>query len=241
MPRRRNEEPENHERWLVSYADFITLLFAFFVVMYATGQQDIKKAEEFQKNVRKQFNILMAQINVGGGGANSDPAQGITDALANPKAGPKEVGAAVNTILEGQMTEKERNEAIESLRTDSNGVRMSLSAQNYFEKDSFKIRTEALPALRKIGGVLERSNRALVIEGHSFSKRKGIGKDSWDLSALRANQILRYFVKNHDVNQNRVVSISYGSTRPVVQENIQQADKKNNRIEILIITEDLKL
>src|SRR5215218_4680042 len=53
--RKKQEEPVNHERWLVSYADFITLLFAFFVVLYATSQADVKKQEEFEESVRRSF------------------------------------------------------------------------------------------------------------------------------------------------------------------------------------------
>lgn len=239
MRKKRIPEPENHERWLVSYADFITLLFAFFVVMYATGQQDIKKAEEFQSNIRKQFNILMAQVNVQGGSGGKG--QGVMDALSNSKAGPRELGEAVNSFLEGEMSEKERNEAIESLRYDSNGVRMSLNSENYFKKGSLKLRSEALPALRKIGRVLEVTRRAVVIEGHSVSIKKGLGKDAWDQGSIRANQILRYLLREHKLDPSTVVSISYGDTRPVVNSKTKAALSKNDRIEILIVTEDLKL
>lgn len=243
MRRNRQEEPENHERWLVSYADFITLLFAFFVVLYATGQRDIKKAEEVEKSIRKQFTLLMAQVNGQGGKGAGGPGAGagIMGALNNPKAGPRELGEAVNSFLEGQMSEKERNEAIESLRYDSNGVRMSLSSQNYFKSGGLKIRPEALPALRKIGKVLEVTKRAVVIEGHSISNKRGLGKTARDQGSIRANQILNYFVKEHGVDPATIVTISYGDTRPVVDSKATNSNLKNDRIEILIVTEDLKL
>ncbi|MEE6250454.1 MAG: flagellar motor protein MotB [Bdellovibrionota bacterium] len=232
--RKHLEESENHERWLVSYADFITLLFAFFVVMYAIGQQDIRKAEQFQKNVRKQFKVLVAKVKSGGAGSSG---AGGASGLANPNAGPQELGGAINSFLEGEMSERERTEAIESLRADPDGVRMSLLSSNYFNEGSLKIRTEALPALLKIGKVLENSNRTVIVEGHSSSTKDGFGKNAWDVAAIRANQILKYFVKNHGVAENKILSVSYGRTRPVVD----AQDKKNDRIEIFILTKDLQL
>ena len=56
MPRKRTPEPENHERWLVSYADFITLLFAFFVVMFASSQTDKARAKQVSEAVEKALN-----------------------------------------------------------------------------------------------------------------------------------------------------------------------------------------
>ncbi|MEC9283453.1 MAG: flagellar motor protein MotB [Bdellovibrionota bacterium] len=232
--RKHQEEAENHERWLVSYADFITLLFAFFVVMYAIGQQDIRKAEKFEKNIRKQFKVLVAKVQAGGGQSGSG---GGASGLANPNAGPQELGGAINSFLEGEMSERERTEAIESLRADPDGVRMSLLSANYFNEGSLKIRTEALPALLKIGKVLENSRRTVIIEGHSSSTKEGFGKNAWDVAAIRANQILKYFIKNHGVAEDKILSVSYGKTRPVVSGN----DKKNDRIEIFILTKDLQL
>lgn len=242
MRKRPQPEQENHERWLVSYADFITLLFAFFVVLYATGQQDIKKAEAFEKNIRKQFNILMAQVNVqGSGSGGAGGKSGLESAFGNKNAGPREIGQAVNSFLEGEMSEKERNEAIESLRVDSNGVRMSLLSENYFQKGGIKIRSQALPALQKIGRVLRASRRAIVVEGHSISKSRKPGSNARDLASIRANQILNYFVREHDVDPSVIVSISYGNTRPVVLKETSEANRVNDRIELLIVTEDLKL
>ncbi len=61
MARKKHEEEhENHERWLVSYADFITLLFAFFTVLYATSQKDVDKAKDFEKSVKKAFGIVLS-------------------------------------------------------------------------------------------------------------------------------------------------------------------------------------
>lgn len=236
MRRRRHEEIENHERWLVSYADFITLLFAFFVVMYAIGQQDIRKAESFEKSIRKQFNILVAQVKAGAGGSGAVAAKGLA-ALANPNAGPNELGAAIQSFLEGEMSERERNEAIESLRADSNGVRMSLRSDRYFQGGSFRLRSEAIPALRRIGEILEASRRTIIIEGHAERQETAIGKSSWDVAALRANQILSYFLREHQLSSQRIVSISYGGSRPIGS----KGDQRNERIEILIVTEDLML
>ncbi|MFK8136897.1 MAG: flagellar motor protein MotB [Bdellovibrionales bacterium] len=238
----RNHEEHNKERWLVSYADFITLMFAFFVVLYATGQQDVKKMKDFEKNVRKQFKILMAQVNVHGGsgssGAGGSQAGSAMSILNNTKAGPREIGQAIDTILEGQMTGAERNEALQSLRAESSGVRLSMAAGNYFNTSSSRIRTESIPTLKKIGSVLSQTNRRIIVEGHSHLTKGELGSfpSNWELSATQATKVLRYLIQYHKIPKENIISVAYGNTRPVTA---NSKDPVNQRIEILVVTEDL--
>src|SRR3972149_1489706 len=102
MARKKHEEEhENHERWLVSYADFITLLFAFFTVLYATAQRDVEKEKKFEDSIKKAF-----------------PAH---------VAGPAELEDSFQRVLDSVMGEEEKTKFINSIKHDSVGVRITLT------------------------------------------------------------------------------------------------------------------
>lgn len=236
--RQKHEEHENYERWLVSYADFITLLFAFFVVLYATSSQNEEKEKKFEDSIRAQFkmvgNVGDSQSQTGGMlGQVIDP----IDVFQNKNVGNGELEDYVQRIIQKNMSEEERKLAIGGLRHDSMGVRISLAASTFFPVGSSKLRLPALRSLDKVANILKASGRRLIIEGHTDNQQIVGGQidSNWELASLRATSVVRYLIKYHGIESKRLAAISYADTKPLVPNTTDENRAKNRRIEILIV------
>lgn len=246
-----HEEHENHERWLVSYADFITLLFAFFTVLYATSQQDVGKEKEFEKSIRKSFAVSYGAGAAGsttGEGASS-PAQaplqaGLAEELRAsapfPKdgTGPTETADYVERRARQDLNEAEYSGLIANVRHDSIGVRIQLAASMLFPPGSADLRPEALGALAKIGRMLKESSRRLIIEGHTDDEaiRTPRFPSNWELSASRATKIVRYLSLVQGIDGGRLTAVAYADKKPIAPNDTAEHRARNRRIEVLIVT-----
>ncbi|MCC6277170.1 MAG: OmpA family protein [Oligoflexia bacterium] len=258
--KRHAEEHENHERWLVSYADFITLLFAFFTVLYATSQQDVSKAQEFQRSIQKSFKSF---LDFGGTDADHVGYKDNTQFLEPPiDVVPQEGGFPEHAAPPSQAGTVEMQDYMErelgkegldieemeemTFRTDSEGLKVSLAGSSFFDPGMSKIRREALPVLDKLARVLRATKKNLVIQGHTDDTPvdpDGEFPSNWELSAARAATVIRYFIAIHKIPGNRFTAVGYADTRPVAStmvatpEQLGKARAKNRRIDILIPTE----
>lgn len=242
MPKKHEEEHENHERWLVSYADFITLLFAFFTVLYATSQKDVAKAEEFQRSVQKAFRSF---IDFGGlmgkyvgHNEHTQIIPPAIDVVPQEGPGPEEILEDIDRSLQASLGE-ESKEMIE-LNTDSVGVRVSLAANSFFDSGNAYIRRESLKALDLIAKVLRKNTRPVLIEGHTDSMPISTEQfpSNWELSSARASTIVRYFVERHMISPKRMAAIGYADQRPIVPNDTEQHRARNRRIDILIVSKE---
>ncbi|MDG0814798.1 OmpA family protein [Bdellovibrio svalbardensis] len=240
----RHEEHENHERWLVSYADFITLLFAFFVVMYATSSANEEKQKDFENSIKLNFHL------VGKGGSDQDGSaiDNIIAELVMPiggfpqKGGNREVQDYVERSLDKSMTGEQKKSAIQDIYHDAVGVRVALTASTFFQAGSAKLKLSALPSLDKVAEVLKSNNKRVIIEGHTDDSpiEDSQFPSNWELAGGRASSVVRYFVKYHNLDPKRFVSISYGDQKPVVPNDSEEHKAMNRRIEILIVTDEKK-
>ncbi len=241
-----HEEPENHDRWLVSYADFITLLFAFFVVMYATSNNNQEKQKSFEKSVR--VNLKLEGSGGGAGtGANQGEAGGENSADViiplegfPPRGGPGETQEYVNRYIEKKLDTSDK-EKIQELRHDAIGVRIALASSQFFNPGGTKIKVTALPALDKLAALLQETDRKIVIEGHTDNQP--VGKDApyesnWELASLRATSIVKYLIKYHQMDPKRLAAISYADTRPLKSNDSEEGRSQNRRIEIYLILDE---
>lgn len=248
VKRKSPEEHENHERWLVSYADFITLMFAFFVVMYATSTQNEEKEKQFEESIRERFHLPSP----GGGGSGagtgarqlanvSSDQESAADRTQARLVESAETQEALEKNLFSKMSQEELKRSISSLRHDALGVRMSLAASSFFPSGSAKLKREALPTLDKIGSILKDLRYKLLIEGHTDDQplsKESPFESNWELSSARATQVIRYFEKLHGISPKRMAAMSYADQKPIVPNNSEENRAKNRRIEILIITGD---
>lgn len=226
------------ERWLVSYADFITLMFAFFTVLYATSQQDHKKTKEFQESIKRYL------IKTSGGGAPSSKAlpgdkgeTPIEDPIPVFKQASKEAVAELDSIsraLEAQVTPAERKKFLIDLATDDLGVRISLAAESIFSPQSEKFDPAAIRFINKISAVIAGSKRRIMIEAYVPKNQKGNYSNSWEFASARAVNYLRFLQQRHKVDPDRLSAMSHGDS----QAQVTKSDY-NNRLEIVLIHDDL--
>ncbi len=242
--RRKHEDHENHERWLVSYADFITLLFAFFAVLYATSQQDIKKEQEFEQSVRKQFSGFFGSGSPDGDfnteNSSNNLIQPPLPTFPPPGSGTQEVQQHVQRKLGKEMSEEEYADVVEAIRPDAYGVRIQLDSAALFTSASADLKEQSVNALEKIASLLKDSNRKIVIEGHTDNEPIHTSRypSNWELSAARATKIARFVIQRLGVNPKNVVPVAYGSNKPLVPNTTPVNRAKNRRIEIMILNTD---
>lgn len=244
--KRRKEEPENNERWLISYADFITLLFAFFVVMYATSQSDNEKQAKFEKSFKQAMGMF--STTGGGGGIMNDPFPSHVKEgspvdipikiFQDPKASRKELRDVLWQLIYSKMSDEQIKEAGLDIYDDEHGVRIALTASQLFPAGSAKILPDALNRLDKVGEILKLADRRLIVEGHTDNESimSEAFPSNWELAAARASTIVRYLIKRHKVPGDLLSVASYADQKPLVKNNSAENRSKNRRIEILITT-----
>lgn len=248
--RAHHEEHENHERWLVSYADFITLLFAFFVVLYATSNKNETKEKEFEESIRQELRLAAAA----GGGAGAGAGSGLgasnvatINNVLNPAdvtpargSGAGELEERVAVQLREKLSDEERKNQITNLGHDAMGVRVSLAATSLFPPGSAKLRQASLQTLDKLAAILKNTANQIIVEGHTddVPVQGGPFETNWELAAARASQVVRYLVKVHQFNPKRLAAISYADQKPVAPNTTEEGRAQNRRIEFLIVTQE---
>lgn len=242
---KKHEEHENHERWLVSYADFITLLFAFFVVMYATSTEDAEKQKEFEDSIKLELRLT-------GRGGSDSAGNELESAIAElmmplgnfpKKGGPGEVEDYVVRSLDKSMGAQQKKESIQDIYHDAVGVRIALAASTFFPSGSAKLKSSALSSLDKVAEVLKSNTKRIIVEGHTDDTpiQDSLFPSNWELAGGRASAVVRYFVKVHQLDAKRFISISYGDQKPIVPNDTEEHRSMNRRIEIFIVTDDKKV
>jgi len=244
--RRKPEEHANHERWLVSYADFITLLFAFFVVMFATAQADHGKAARVSESVRKaledgQVKSVMAAI-LGAG------AQGQGNALMHqpgaPPAAPPQVPVAppdlqvsLRSLAAVLAPEIERGEL--RLSMQKRGLVISLSEAAFFASGGDTVSPGAYPAIEKIARAIRVLPNLVRLEGHTDAVpiHNSRFHNNWELSAARSIAMLELLASRFDVPAARLAVAGYADTAPVESNDTPEGRAHNRRVDVVILNE----
>jgi chemotaxis protein MotB len=243
----KKHEHVNHERWLVSYADFITLLFAFFVVMFAVSQVDSKKLGRFTEsvNVAFQSNGIFAPSSGSplerGGNAGSALVPAIVSdrpslfryTASSPRA------QAVRESLEEGLDAAGLGASV-GLRYDERGVVVSLPESLYFKPGSANLLPEALDTMATLAESVAAQRGNLVVEGHTddLPVRSTLFSSNWELSAARAARVVRYLVEEAGIEGARLSAVGLADTRPLVENLDDVTRDANRRVQIVIVTEE---
>lgn len=245
--RKGHEEHTNHERWLVSYADFITLLFAFFVVMYSISQVNESKYRVLSNTLEDAFNqpeLSLRPIQVGET-AKSNPTNLIKlneDALKE-KVGqgggeqegdlPDEFKQIANEIEKAFGELMQQN--LVSLRGNEEWLEIEMSSSLLFESGDATLSNQALELLGKITGILKDQNNAVRVEG--FTDDRPIHNvrypSNWELSSARAAAVVQLFIEE-GFDASRLVAAGYGEFQPKVPNDSVENRAKNRRVVLMI-------
>jgi len=244
MARRKHEdEHDNHERWLVSYADFITLLFAFFVVMYALSSVNEGKYRILSNSMVSAFR------NVPVNSSGTAPMVVPTSAPAVPKVN---LTSKTQDAVRQQQREKMRHVAKEILEVmaplveqgkvrvleTSRGVSIEINDSILFSPGQALLQPPLAKAMQSVAEVLVASDFPITIEGHTddLPIKNTQFPSNWELSAVRATTVLRLFA-DAGVAAARLTAIGYADTRPVELNVLADGRARNRRGTILIDSE----
>jgi chemotaxis protein MotB len=233
MRHRRKAGHSNHDRWLVSYADFITLLFAFFVVLYATSKADQKKQAELAQALHSAFSAFGLLPESGHGkGAASAP-------VIDDPHDPARIGADLEHIR-GQLQQKLAKQIAAhalTLQIGPDGLVISLREAGFFESGSALPQPASLPAIGVIAKQLAITPYDLRIEGHTDNVpiHNAQFATNWELSTARATQIARIFIEDDQVAPPRLSASGYAEYHPVATNATAEGRAQNRRVDIIVL------
>lgn len=243
MARRRyEEEPDNHERWLVSYADFITLLFAFFVVMYAISSVNEGKYRILSSSLISAFG--KAPIGLPPATPQTSPAGVI---LPRPMSSRERAAEGALRREKEQLTTIARNilnvlaplirQGKVRVTQNSRGVSVEINASVLFAPGEAKLTNESSQALKAVAAVVKSDTHAIQIEGHTDNLpiSNAAFPSNWELSAVRASSVVRLFIDN-GVAETRMVAVGHGSNQPVQDNSTAEGRQRNRRVQLMILS-----
>lgn len=239
----KHEEHENHERWVISYADLVTLLFALFVVLYASSRVDTNKLAQTSESMRWALHFK------GEGGVNrlaifrGPPTEGgcVTNLGTTPtntsqqRKLVEDARRKLEKALKPWLMQREKNPSV-TVELENGKLRLRLAAMRFFDPASAALRPEALAVLDAIGAELEAGGQLIRVEGHTDDGAISSSKyrTNWDLSAARAATVVSYLEQGHRIDPARLSAAGLGSSHPLVSNDTPENRELNRRIEIVL-------
>jgi len=232
----------SHDRWLVSYADFITLLFGFFVVLYAFAKADQKKQAQVSQAINSGFQSLSALP--GGAGDGSNGAAGQSEAQKNVVVAeeihsPAQVKSDLDRLrrdLSRILSSQVADQTI-SLEMGRDGLVISLREAGFFDSGSATPKAQALPTLRQIAARLGTSPYDLRIEGHTDNEPMHNAEfdSNWELSSARATRIARLLIGMGAIPPDRISAAGYAEFHPVADNSTAAGRAENRRVDLVVM------
>jgi chemotaxis protein MotB len=255
--RARSQDHISHDRWLVSYADFITLLFAFFVVLYASSQVDKRKIGKLALSIQVAFQEL-------GVFETSNTKIPISDSEAIPFSQVQVVENADKTTdlehfvqpMRGFLSPNQPIESIKNLqaeleralapeilkhvvdmKTTREGLVVSLREIGFYESGSASIRASSTEAIDRLAAVLRAHSESLRIEGHTDNVpiHNAHFDSNWELSTARAADLVKLFITHYQFAPSRLSAAGYAEFHPVASNDTPDGRARNRRVDIVIL------
>ena len=227
------------ERWLVSYADFITLLMVLFVILYSMGQTDIERYRQLADSLRAAFaggdpvRVISSGIDQAGGGTSENDRPAPITIPGIPKV-PVD-SAEVADMLTDMLAEAELGGAV-SVKNNIEGVLISLSEKLVFTPGTAELKPSAYPVLETIVTMIETLENEVHIVGHT-DDTPPIGpkyESNWELSTGRAVVIAEYF-QTAGISPERLVVSGRGEHSPIFPNDTPEHRALNSRADIILV------
>ncbi len=232
-----------HDRWLVSYADFITLMFGFFVVLYAFARADQKKQVQVSHAIDSAFRSM---------GVFSDPAgKSASSGGAGEAAAPTDVVMGEDVLTPAQVKDdldrirrdlattlsKQVAEHTVSLEMGRDGLVISLREAGFFDSGSAVPKAEALPTLQQIAAKLSATPYDVRIEGHTDNVpiHNAEFDSNWELSTARATRIARLFLDMKAIPPDHLSAAGYAEYHPVASNDTAAGRAENRRVDLVVL------
>lgn len=233
MRRRRKkiDDHENYERWLLTYADMITLLLALFIVMYSVSAVDARKfgkISEALNTVLKGGSSILRHDEV------SDKTGHGWMKLGDLRVFQQKIEERFNTLGKDEHLQTEVTER---------GLVIHIVESSLFDEGSADLKARAMEVLDMVAEELKGLPNHIRIEGHTDDRPISTPQypSNWELSSARATSVVRYLVDYHDIPQDRISALGYGEYRPVKPNNSIENRAMNRRVDIVVLTTELSM
>ncbi|SEB42539.1 flagellar motor protein MotB [Terriglobus roseus] len=239
MGKKKHAEHVNHERWLVSWADLLTLLFAFFVVMFASSVSDKKKSAKmaaamqtaFQQNGVFEAHAAKPPLAPGGGTSSGDP-NPLEMPIESSQA--KSYGDAARKAIEASIAPALQQHLVR-MREAEDGITLSLDSAGFFASGSAEVKASVKPILAKLAAALPQG--ALRVEGHTDNQpiHTVQFRSNWELSTARAASIAEVLMQRSLVSPADFTIAGYGEFHPVSGNDTEAGRAANRRVDIVLL------
>jgi chemotaxis protein MotB len=216
---RKQVEPVSgsHDRWLVSYADFITLLFALFVVLFASSQTDMGRTRAWSRSVSQAFD---------GHSAERAKHDAKTELMKTSEA---LVSALAEEIGSGEIR----------IAMEPRGLVISLQESGFFPSGGDTLLSGAVPSMEKLASIIRKLPNPIRLEGHTDARPISNSRfhNNWELSAARGIAVLQSFQQRHGIPPERLAVVAYADTKPKATNDTDEGRATNRRVDVTILNE----
>jgi chemotaxis protein MotB len=227
---------ENHERWLLTYADLITLLMVFFVVLYSMSSADSTKWKQISAALTQAFNVDVLQgttaTSVADGASQIAPP---VDSLINDSEVPQvsRLQNRLQSILDGASQAPDV-----SVGVDREGVVIRLSGSYLFDSGRAELKPNSFAVLDAIAAEIRLLPNDIRVDGHTDSTPIDSPRypTNWELSSARALAVTRYLSETDGVTADRLMAAGFGEFRPLVPNDTREHRAQNRRVEIHLLS-----
>ncbi len=242
--RRPPDEPPSHDRWLISYADFITLLFAFFVVLFASSYRDKRVVRTVAQAIHSGFQQLGAFPADIEGVPPAPPSLPSTPHSEDSSAITKEEAMARPTVdlakLQQQLEaalgqEIKKHEVV--MRITPEGFVISLNELGFFDSGRAVLLPGAAAKIQRIAKVLSQNGLNIRVEGHSDNQpiHTTQFRSNWELSTARAMAVLLLLVDDSAFDPRNISVAGYGEYRPIADNSTMEGRRLNRRVDLVVV------
>lgn len=247
MRKRHIASHENHERWLVSYADFITLLFAFFVVMFASNQSDRHRAKLVSDSVRDALehgqissrlsNMLGKGKHEGAAPDHAEPFKAPPNAQGKENR-PADLAQSMANLQKGLAGELAAGKVV--MKLEPRGLVIDLREAAFFASGDDTPAPGSYPILDKIAAEIQRVPNHIRLEGFTDSVpiHNSRFRSNWELSAARAIALLEVLAGRYQVERARMGIAGYGENAPADSNDSEEGRAHNRRVSLVLLTEE---
>lgn len=214
----------NHERWLVSYADFITLLFGLFVVLFAASNADKEKIQKFAQAVENAISHSGVRT-----GTALPPVAATREPVLNSAYGALEV--SLHREIEDQQVR---------LALDRRGLVITLNQTAFFDSGSADFDSSMYPTIGKIAEAIAQIGNPIRLEGHTDSRpiHNDRFENNWALSSARSIAVLELLAERFGIAPERMAVAGYADTAPVFSNDTEEGRARNRRVDIVVLSQE---
>ncbi|WP_112181657.1 MULTISPECIES: flagellar motor protein MotS [Paraliobacillus] len=259
MKRRKKRIDKGSPKWMVTYADLVTLILVFFILLFSMSQIDLVKFEAVAESFRNRmiFDTFPSTLEMDNPTENAEPqvedegaeetnnnlSESETEVIdSNEQTNSEMLEDNQDTLdellaeIQAFLNENDLQNTITANRTDQ-GVVLILQERVLFDSAEAEIKASGEPFLDKVGLLLENIPNNVRVEGHTDNRPISTLQypSNWELSGARASSVIRKIIDSSDLDEGRFMAVGYGDTKPIVENNSEENWSRNRRVEMVIL------